>query len=320
MSMRLRAVFVGICPNCGGRISDVRLLMGLPCDRCLPIPDEELLEELRGLSKEEVMSFCLRKLKEFGTLKLYGRLAEFHEEVAGFVDFFERALGCPPWSAQRTWARRALAGKSFAIIAPTGSGKTAFGSILALYMASKGRRSYILLPTSLLVKQVYEKICSMRDKAGVEARIVCYHSMLTKKEAEEALRALQEGDFDILITTSFFLARRRELLKGHRFDLVFVDDVDAFLRSSKNVDVVLEMLGVPGEAIEKALEVLKLRTEVSRKLRKKDLGGEALEELRGKLLDLEEELEAIRRMPGKGVLIVSGACLLYTSPSPRDRG
>ena len=306
--MRLRAVFERSCPNCGGRISDVRLLMGIPCEKCLPLPDEELLEKLKGLSREEAMSFCLKKLEEFGTLKHYASLVEFHRKVADFEAFFEKALGCPPWSAQRTWARRALSGKSFAIVAPTGSGKTAFGSILALYMASKGLKSYILVPTSLLVKQVYEKATSMADRAGLEARIVCYHSMLTKKKAEEALKAIREGDYDVLITTSFFLARRRELLEGRKFDFIFVDDVDAFLRSSKNVDVVLEMLGVPPEAVEKALEVLKLRTEVSKLLREKK-ASEELDKLREKLLDLEAEIEAVREAPGKGVLIVSGATI-----------
>ncbi|RLI08316.1 reverse gyrase, partial [Candidatus Bathyarchaeota archaeon] len=130
-------------------------------------------------------------------------------------------------------------------------------------MASKGMRSYILLPTSLLVRQVHDRICSMGEKAGLKVRIACYHSMMTKKKAEEALKAMREGDFDILITTSFFLARRRELLEDLRFDFIFVDDVDAFLRSSKNVDAVLKMLGVPDEIVGKALEALKLRTEVS---------------------------------------------------------
>jgi len=308
--MVLRALFERVCPNCGGRISDLRLMLGTPCGKCLPIPDEELIQKLSGLRKEEVMAFCLEMLRRFGTLRRYGELVDFHLRVADFEEFFRRAVGSRPWSAQRTWARRAILGKSFAIVAPTGSGKTLFGSVLALYMAEKGRKSYILLPTSLLVKQVHERLTSLAEKAGAKARIVCYHSMLTKKQAKEALEAIREGDLDILITTSFFLARRREMLESLRFDLVFVDDVDAFLRSSKNVDAVLKLLGFPEEAISKALEAMKLRTEISRRLKMKldESGRRELDEFRRRLLELEADLEALRS-EGKGILIVSGATI-----------
>ena len=298
-----------MCPNCDGRISDVRLLMGIPCEKCLPMPDEELLKMLKGMSKEEIMSFCARKLEEQGNLKKYRELAELHVKLADFEDFFRRALGSPPWSAQRTWAKRALLGKSFAIIAPTGSGKTVFGAIMALYLASKGKKSYIILPTSLLVKQVYERLLSLAERSNSEARIACYHAMLSKKKAEEALKAISEGDFDVLVTTSFFLARRRELLSGLRFDFVFVDDVDAFLRSSKNVDLVLVLLGIPPEAVKKALELLRLKRELSRLLRSREARGEQLDALRERVAELEEELNAIRSKPDRGVLIVSGATI-----------
>ena len=307
--MQVRAIFEHACPNCGGRISDLRLFLGVPCESCLPVKDEELLQKLSGMEKEEIMAFCLKKLKELGNLRGYGALASFHAEIVDFEEFFKRAVGSRPWSAQRTWARRAISGKSFAIIAPTGSGKTLFGSVLALYMASKGKRAYILLPTSLLVKQVYERLLSLADKAEMNARIVCYHSMLTKKQAKEALEAIEKGELDILITTSFFLARRGELLDGQRFDLVFVDDVDAFLRSSKNVDTVLKLLGIPEEAISDALKAIKLKTEISKALRRKEKPSEELDELRLRLEEIEERLEPLRRGEGHGLLIVSGATI-----------
>ena len=55
MSMRLRAVFEGICPNCGGRISDVRLLMGLH-GREVEAPGEvgEVLSGMRALAEAAV--------------------------------------------------------------------------------------------------------------------------------------------------------------------------------------------------------------------------------------------------------------------------
>jgi reverse gyrase len=31
-----RSVYRRSCPNCGGSISEARLNMGLPCERCIP--------------------------------------------------------------------------------------------------------------------------------------------------------------------------------------------------------------------------------------------------------------------------------------------
>ncbi|HDI01386.1 MAG TPA: reverse gyrase [Candidatus Bathyarchaeota archaeon] len=307
--MRLKALFEGVCPNCGGRISDIRLSMGIPCRNCLPIPDEELVEKLKGMSKDEVVSFCVKKLKELGRLRHYKDLADLLIKLADFEAFFRKALGSPPWSAQRTWARRALMGRSFAIIAPTGSGKTVFGSILALYLASRGKKSYIILPTSLLVKQVSERLVALAEKCCPSAKVAFYHSMLSKKKAEEAIRAISEGDFNILVTTSFFLSRRQELLLGQKFDFIFVDDVDAFLRSSKNVDVVLMLLGIPREAIEGALELLGLKRELSKLLRAKRAEKEKLDAIRERILEIEAGLEAMRSRLDIGMLIVSGATI-----------
>jgi len=38
----LKALFKHACPNCEGRISDERLLMGVPCKKCLPLDIKEL--------------------------------------------------------------------------------------------------------------------------------------------------------------------------------------------------------------------------------------------------------------------------------------
>jgi reverse gyrase len=50
-------------------------------------------------------------------------------------------FGIKPWGAQRLWARRFLRGESFAMLAPTGSGKTTATIALSLL-----KKSLILLP------------------------------------------------------------------------------------------------------------------------------------------------------------------------------
>jgi len=57
------------------------------------------------------------------------------------------------------------------------------------------------------------------------------------------LNKVMEGNFDILITTDKFLYTRFELLKGKKFKFIFVDDVDSFLRSPRNIDKVLMLMG-----------------------------------------------------------------------------
>ncbi|MEM2330119.1 MAG: hypothetical protein QXL59_04765, partial [Candidatus Jordarchaeales archaeon] len=87
------AVFAGLCPSCGG-----------------------------DLTLAEV---------ESSTCKSTGRrLCSFSidDDFNRFLEFFERAVGASPRALQRLWARRVLRGESFAAVAPTGTGKTAFGA------------------------------------------------------------------------------------------------------------------------------------------------------------------------------------------------
>ncbi|HIC99424.1 MAG TPA: hypothetical protein EYP08_07320, partial [Pyrodictiaceae archaeon] len=79
------------------------------------------------------------------------RVCKLEEAFREFTEYFESAVGSPPWGAQRTWARRLLRGDSFSIIAPTGVGKTTFGLVAALYLAcSRGEKSYLVFPTTTL--------------------------------------------------------------------------------------------------------------------------------------------------------------------------
>ncbi|MGB9790497.1 MAG: reverse gyrase [Thermotoga caldifontis] len=216
------AVYDALCPNCGGRIEAERLQEGLACEKCLPEIEKGDLCEL---------------LKE---KKFYSFVCELAEKERQFAEFFEERVGNPPWSLQRLWAKRVFQKQSFAIVAPTGVGKTTFGAAMASFLDGK---SYILVPTRMLVEQVKNRCESFTNK-----RVVAY----TGKESEK--KKIEQGDFDILITTNMFLAQNFDILEDKRFEFIFVDDTDSLLKSGKNVDKVLRLLGFDQSHIELALK------------------------------------------------------------------
>ncbi len=187
-------------------------------------------------------------------------MCRFYEDfiVEEFFKFFEKIVG-EPRAIQKFWAKRILRGESFAAVAPTGIGKTTFGSAIALFLALKGRKCYIILPTSLLVKQVVEnleKFCEKLDlKAGFnelgDPTILYYYSNIKKDERERFFKLLEEGKFSILVTTAQFLPRYFPQMKHLRFNFIFVDDVDSVLKASKNVDRILQLLGFYYDANER---------------------------------------------------------------------
>ena len=174
--MTVKAVFMGVCPNCGGDITDERLALGVPCEKCLPLPIDQVKRALENSRspKEEVA----RLLQSYGTLKMYKEVAELESRFREFTEFFEKVTGSKPWSAQRAWARRILRGDSFAIIAPTGMGKTLFGMVMSLYLASKGKKCYIMLPTTLLVYQVSLRLLERVYGFHLLELVMCRHNLL----------------------------------------------------------------------------------------------------------------------------------------------
>uniref|UniRef100_A0A832I8X5 Reverse gyrase n=1 Tax=Pseudothermotoga hypogea TaxID=57487 RepID=A0A832I8X5_9THEM len=215
------AVFESLCPNCGGRIDAERLEKGLVCERCLPEPKEGDLCEL--LEKRQ----------------FYESVCELMEKERRFAEFFHLGVGNPPWSLQRHWAKRIFQGQSFAIVAPTGVGKTTFGAAMACFLEGK---AYILVPTRVLVKQVKQRCESLSSK-----RVIAYTGRESEKER------IRKGDFDVLITTNMFLSRNFDALEDKRFDFIFVDDTDSLLKSGKNVDKVLRLLGFTQRQIDLAV-------------------------------------------------------------------
>ena len=241
-------------------------------------------------------------LEELGTLTpSYEQLALWEEQLQRLNGLFSKAVGHDPWGAQRLWARRVVMGRSFALVAPTGSGKTTFGLVAAVYTAMNGRKAYLIFPTKLLVQQAYSKLEKFLERLGLtdEVKALAYHADLSRKQASEARAEIAGGRYHILLSTSSFLARRFDLLDGQRFGLVFVDDVDALLKRSKNVDRVLRLLGFPQEIIDDALRIVDLR--LARRGREEGV-SKAVEEARRRIREFLQRNSV-------GILLVSSASI-----------
>ncbi len=297
MGYRLEAhgIYRYACPNCGGEISDLRLFYGLPCSKCLP------KIELKRYDVLELGNI----LRKHGILKEYKWFYETEKKLRRIEEFFNKATGSRFWSAQRTWARRVLRGKSFAIVAPTGVGKTMFGLTMSLFLAkTENAKSYIIVPTTPLVMQAEKKLVDLAEKAGVDVRVLAIHSRLPRREKIERLSRLQAGDFHVLITTARFLQQNFDKLIGTRFRFLFVDDVDAVLKSSKSIDLLLMLMGFDEKDIEMGFELIKLKRELARHLSRND--KELIDKLDKRIKELEKKIEH-KRKKLKAVLIVSTA-------------
>ncbi|RJS83927.1 DEAD/DEAH box helicase, partial [Candidatus Bathyarchaeota archaeon] len=290
----LRGIYRGLCINCGGSITDERLLwLGL-CHRCLS-----------GELKVRNWFVAEKILKRDNKLKNAERIYGFFKETRDFALLFRRAVGSRMWALQENWARRALLKRSFSIVAPTGVGKTVFGIVMALYYSSRRGKSFIVVPTSILVNQVYERINMFIKRAGLDVKVSHYHGSLSNKARKEELERIRKGDFDVLIATDRFIINHFDLLVNIKFDFVFVDDIDSFLKSPKNIDRVLVILGFSNEVIQAAMNILVLRRE-ERRLAK--IGGDTA--------SIHQQIEKNRNMIWEfksqneiGILIVSGATL-----------
>ncbi|MCE4624643.1 MAG: reverse gyrase [Desulfurococcales archaeon] len=288
-----RAVYRWACPNCGGSNNEERLSKGLPCPLCLP-------EEPSVTTAETILEVA-RALRRHGRLKGYAELEKLERESRELIRFFEKAVRSSPWGAQRAWARRVVRGDSFSIVAPTGVGKTTFGIVAALYFACKrGEKSYIILPTTALVIHAEQKASLFMENLGCTPRLVAIHSRMGRKRRAELIQAIQEGDFDVLITTAAFARVKSDLVSSHRYRMVFVDDVDAVLKSAKSINTILRIIGFKDEEIDLGMEILRLQrrraillTRIA-SIRETGRGMEQLERLREELDKLEKKLESLK--------------------------
>ncbi len=290
----LPAIYLHTCPNCGGAVESYRLAKGLPCSLCLP--EEPSKADIRHVIE------ALRRRKALAGLAVVDEVLRRYDEISAL---FEKVVGFRMWGAQRLWARRLAARKSFAVVAPTGSGKTTFLLIAALYMAREGK-VLLVFPTSTLAYQAYKKLLDYSARAGLPISIVTYNSMLSQQEKGEALKRIEGGDFDVLIVTSAFLPKYFELLSKHKFAFIATDDVDSVLRAtSKNIERLLKLLGATDEVLNKALQLIDLG---KRRGKAVLAGGEKeAEKIEAEIAKAREELRKMKDELKLGVFVASGA-------------
>ncbi len=293
-------IFNNACPNCNMEISSDRLILGVPCKKCLNMALGEIKKAKKKMSRIEFLKFIDGKM-DYSRGDGFKRLVKLELEVDFIENISKRISGNRLWSAQRTWAKRLVKGISFSITAPTGLGKTYFGMVSAIYMALRGKKTLIVVPTAALVSHVLKKLREYIEKIGEDITCIGYHARMSSSDKKEFLKSITSGDFDIMVITSKFLARRFGLIEKMLFDLVFVDDVDALLKSSKNIDRVLLLVGFTQKHIEKALDLVR-RKQNFMYLPKKS---------REKLLELtrkfREELNEYRSKNPVGQVIIASA-------------
>ncbi|HIP66272.1 MAG TPA: reverse gyrase [Pyrodictium sp.] len=292
---RLIAVYQQLCPNCGGDIDEDRLEQKLPCRKCLADP----LDHIRGGKK--VVGELLRRV---GKLKGYRLIYELETKLEEFQQFFKNVTGNNLWPAQRLWAKRLLQGESFAIVAPTGVGKTTLLEVYALWLAGSHLRTYYVVPTQNLVEQVYNKLLMLAKRANYDLKIVAYISS-RRTDKHKVMEAINNADYNILITTSQFMLKYYKLIASTSPELVVVDDVDAVLRSPKSVVKTLTIVGFTEEAVKLAIDIERLRIDALAALakgRKKQA-----EKIYERIVELETKLadELLKSSPGQ--LIIASA-------------
>ncbi len=306
-----RGIYRHSCPNCGGPTSEYRFSTIGVCEKCIP----------PGVEPGQGMDEVYNSLRKLGRLQGYKDLYTLESESRSLISFFTKLVGSSPWGAQRTWIRRLVRGDSYSIISPTGTGKTTFGIVAAIYLACRGEKSYIILPTTTLVLQVLQKIEKLAGNSPCTPKVIGFHSKMPRKARMEALERLESGDFHILVTTAAFARTKIELVTRHRYRLVFVDDVDAVLRSARSVDTILKITGFTDKDLEVGMRMLRLQREaaaLSRRMQELRRAGRNIERLTASLRRVEAELERLRAEIEESRR--RAASLIVSSATGRPRG
>ncbi|HDI02402.1 MAG TPA: reverse gyrase, partial [Ignisphaera sp.] len=271
------------CPVCGGIASSRELIELNSCSRCA-------FEGRRNRVEEIAVELWMR-------------------EVNDLVKFFTDTIDHEPWSLQIHWIKRLLSGESFAMIAPTGIGKSTLLAIYALYRAHFYKwKIYILTPTREIAKQFYNRMREYLEKLVEKGypisdiRIVFYDS--SSRHSKNLKEDIRNGNFDILITSASFLSRNYDIVSINKIDLIVADDLDALMKNSKNIDRILRLLGFTDEEIELALKLVKLKQNLT--IAKLSNTPEKVENLRLEVLELEAQLRN-RIAMRKSQLVVASA-------------
>ncbi len=216
------------------------------------------------------------------------------KEVRDFIEFFKMATGFSPWSLQIYWIKRLLSGESFAMVAPTGIGKSTLLGVYALYRAYFYKsKVYIITPTREIAKQFYNKISEYlrtlsKNFQDIEKlKVIFYDS--SSKNHKDILKLINENIFDILITSSSFLSRHHVLIDSSKIDVVIADDLDSIMKNSKNVDRILKILGFDEKVVNLAIELVKLKQSLY--VAKLAKSQEIVESIRRKIIEMEAILK-----------------------------
>lgn len=239
------SIYTRSCPNCGGNISSQRLFNGSVCESCLK--DDREFSNLSDL---------INILSENSNLKNLTQIRDVLEEYKKVEEIFGKLLNnSKPIGPQRSWTIRFLRGESFAIIAPPGLGKTTFGLIMSLYNATRNRKSIIIFPTRTLISQTVDKLAKFSELYSYSPRIL--YNKQSPTQTENILDQLKSGNFDIFISTNRFVIQNLSELSNIKFDFIFVDDVDAALKSGKSAKAILRLVGFTDEDIQTTMKLLR---------------------------------------------------------------
>lgn len=268
----MQVIYDNLCLSCGGPLSNIELSKRPICNKC----SESLWTSL---------------------------YESFKEELTELEALFEKLVNSKPWSIQRMWMKRLLWNESFAIVAPTGVGKTTLLQVYCMYSALKGKKCYFILPTTTLVEQVFKNLSTWRSKIGSTVRIIGYHSGVRNRV--DVIERIANKDFDILITTSAFLSRQYKLLDKTKFEVIIVDDVDSVLRNSRNIDKILMLLGFSNETIKKAFRLINKKIELmkAKLLDNKQLLSSIVKEI----IEIERDIYSEIKEKNIGQLVISSA-------------
>ena len=278
-------IIKGMCPNCGGPISEERLKAGLPCNKCLP---NKYLPLLRKQGLRNVL-LSLDKTKRLVNIFL------LEDELRDFETFFFKLTSKRFWTIQKAWAKRMLEGDSYALIAPTGVGKTTLLQVYALYRSSNGSNVLYIVPTVELMKQVLKSLRNFLTPVTVQ------DSTMLKPLLKEG--KMLKGRIDVL--THSFIYRNKDLFNNLKYDLVIVDDFDALLKSSSLIDLILNLLGVSEEAIKLARKLVSLKSELM--FYKYAGNEEKVNDISEMLYQVEMELAAHLDVDSIGQLLIASA-------------
>jgi reverse gyrase len=166
-------------------------------------------------------------------------------------------------------------------------------------LAKEGEKTYFVLPTKTLLQMVDQRVREYAERAGMDVRIATFIGGGSKKKREELEEMVRKGEFDILITTSQFLTRNFELVKDLKIDFAFIDDVDAFLRASKNIDRILQVIWFSEDIINAAYELI--RAKISLVFRSND------RKLQKRVEELQKMIDEYRKKNRTGQIIVASA-------------